>query len=201
MEGYRCLPGLRPLDLPAWEKKLGLPAHRIEGASRSSVFAYKDELDQWILERSKATGDHPARAPQGEAAGRKRRLSRRARLVLFHMAEVAAIGIGFFIMGRSSYSSRPHNFKIDEFLLTILGGKGRELWKFDTELKNLLEDAEYRKHFQVKRRDPADEFHEGDLFCFNDRGRELWHFKAGRELKFGNKVFLEFPKSRMPASG
>jgi hypothetical protein len=84
MEGYRFLPGLRPLDLPAWEKKLGLPAHRIEGASRSSVFAYKNE-----------------------------------------------------------------------FVLTILDGKGRE----------------------------------------------LWHFKAGRELKFGNKVFLEFPKSKMPASG
>ena len=35
-----------------WEKSLNLPVHRIEGGGKGSVFAYKDELDGWILERS-----------------------------------------------------------------------------------------------------------------------------------------------------
>jgi len=200
-----------------WEKKLSLPVHRIEGSAKGSVFAYKEELDQWILERSKANGAHPGKAPEIHAARRKRWLSTRTALILFHLAVVVGLGLGFFFIGRKSYPTRPHNFKIDGSVLTILDGKGRELWTFDTGLKNLVEDAAYRTHFQVKRRDAldrplfpqlliedinvdgraevlfstqtADEFHEGDLFCFNDHGRELWRFKAGRELKFGNKVY------------
>jgi len=36
-----------------WERELGLPVHRIdEESSRSKVFAYKSEIDQWLKERS-----------------------------------------------------------------------------------------------------------------------------------------------------
>lgn len=36
-----------------WEKKLGLPVHRIDNhSSRSKVFAYKSEIDQWLKEKS-----------------------------------------------------------------------------------------------------------------------------------------------------
>lgn len=36
-----------------WEKKLGLPIHRFDNSSsRSKVFAYKSEIDQWLKERA-----------------------------------------------------------------------------------------------------------------------------------------------------
>jgi TolB-like protein/cytochrome c-type biogenesis protein CcmH/NrfG len=37
-----------------WEKELGLPVHRIDSAStRSKVFAYKSEIDEWLETKSK----------------------------------------------------------------------------------------------------------------------------------------------------
>jgi len=36
-----------------WEKKFGLPVHRIDKNSfRSRVFAYKSEIDQWFKNRA-----------------------------------------------------------------------------------------------------------------------------------------------------
>lgn len=36
-----------------WEKELDLPVYRIDKkSSRSRVFAYKDEIDQWFKERA-----------------------------------------------------------------------------------------------------------------------------------------------------
>lgn len=34
-----------------WEKKLGLPVHRLEDSSKARVFAYKKELDSWLQEK------------------------------------------------------------------------------------------------------------------------------------------------------
>ena len=31
-----------------WEKEFGLPVHRMDGSHRTSVFAYKQELDSWL---------------------------------------------------------------------------------------------------------------------------------------------------------
>lgn len=36
-----------------WEKKFGLPVHRIDPESiRSRVFAFKDEIDAWLKKRN-----------------------------------------------------------------------------------------------------------------------------------------------------
>jgi hypothetical protein len=36
-----------------WEKKLGLPVYRIDkNSSRSRVFAYKKEIDQWFRDKA-----------------------------------------------------------------------------------------------------------------------------------------------------
>jgi len=40
-----------------WEKELGLPVHRIDSEStRSKVFAYKSEIDQWLRDRATGKG-------------------------------------------------------------------------------------------------------------------------------------------------
>src|SRR5579862_8517229 len=47
-----------------WEKEEGLPIHRHNHISRSSVYAYPDELDAWRLTRKTAPdpGPLPARS-------------------------------------------------------------------------------------------------------------------------------------------
>src|ERR1700721_3987127 len=35
-----------------WEKERGLPAHRVPGGARSAVFAYTNELADWLKGRS-----------------------------------------------------------------------------------------------------------------------------------------------------
>lgn len=47
-----------------WEDELGLPVHRIdENSSRSKVFAYADEIDEWLKERAK-NGKHESIEPK-----------------------------------------------------------------------------------------------------------------------------------------
>ncbi len=36
-----------------WEKEIGLPVYRMEESSRASVFAYRDEIDEWLHNRVK----------------------------------------------------------------------------------------------------------------------------------------------------
>jgi TolB-like protein len=44
-----------------WEKELGLPVHRIDSqSSRSRVFAYRSEIDQWLRERANGHESQPA---------------------------------------------------------------------------------------------------------------------------------------------
>ena len=112
----------------------------------------------------------------------------------------------------------PVDFRIERSELVILDGKGHELWRYDTKLESLEDNAAYRAGFQVKRPSPGirarilphliirdldndgrpevlfcirtqDELGAGLLLCFDRRGRELWRFQTGRQMKFGSRVY------------
>jgi len=34
-----------------WEKKLGLPIHRVSGRSGYRLYAYREEIDQWLKDK------------------------------------------------------------------------------------------------------------------------------------------------------
>ncbi|NIR04314.1 MAG: hypothetical protein GTN82_02690, partial [Candidatus Aminicenantes bacterium] len=34
-----------------WEKKLGLPIHRVSGSTGYRIYAYKEEIDRWLKEK------------------------------------------------------------------------------------------------------------------------------------------------------
>jgi len=56
-----------------WEKEKGLPVHRAPGAKRSAVFAYAEEIDQWLsLHKAERRGgsqeDSPAQQRSGPSA-------------------------------------------------------------------------------------------------------------------------------------
>ena len=47
-----------------WETKLGLPVYRIDDSSKSSIFAYKEELDVWLKRKL----NHESSDQKGAAA-------------------------------------------------------------------------------------------------------------------------------------
>jgi hypothetical protein len=192
-----------------WEKKLGLPVHRIEGASKSRVFAYRNELDRWMRERITLTGGtvHPGRP----SVFRSRPLR-----LLIPTAGLAALILAAVWIAAPRDSS-PADFRIEGSALIVLNKKGSVLWSYDTGLSNLKEESYYRARFQVKTLSPDEEvrfplllmsdlnrdgrtevvfalktrneFKEGRILCFSDRGKVLWDFPAGRELRFGDSLY------------
>lgn len=190
-----------------WEKKFGLPVHRLDKDSKAKVFAYKDEIDRWLRDRS---------AP--EFLDRKWALSggQGGRLLVILILLILA-GAGYFLIPGLRTNNIPAAFHIRGTSLVITNARGTELWRYDTGLPDLKGEVFYREHFQDKKRgadyvpawplisirdingdrrpeilfstQTASELNEGLLLCFNSKGRELWRFAAGRELAFGEKVY------------
>lgn len=204
-----------------WEKNLGLPIHRMEGSEKGGVFAYRDELDKWLAQRTGQPEPVKNRIEVIEA-GRKwarlesRRWSRK-RLISFHLAVWAAIIAAFALFNMRMAPRVPIDFRIDGSELVVLGEGNRELFRYETGVKNLLETNAYRRSPQGAadpdlggwhlpyigfhdidldgRRETVftvqtlDEVGEGTILCLDTRGKKRWGFKAGRELKFGGQIY------------
>jgi hypothetical protein len=183
-----------------WEKTHGLPVNRIDEKSKSSVFAYKDEIDKWLEERLKKESRQ-----KKFALGVKRR-----KFLYFAVPTIAILLILLFII--LTYDTQPADFKIENSNLIILNQKGKELWLHDTGIENLVDEKKYREHFQFKIKylnnrylphliikdinqdgkmevllsiQTLDYYGGGKLFCFDYKGTEMWNFTAGRKIKFG----------------
>jgi len=191
-----------------WEKSFGLPIHRLDPDSeKSRVFAYRNELDKW-LHQSK-TGRPHAHGVYGQPSRRLLFLS-----VLFLIIGAAAVGL--FLLFRDELSpEEPADFAVKGSELAILDDAGRVLWRYDTGLENLCGEEVYRSHFQFKRNDRTaqlpyllikdldhdgrrevlfslqtqDETGEGEVLCLDSKGRPLWKFRAGRQMKFGDRTY------------
>jgi hypothetical protein len=200
-----------------WERSFGLPVHRMEGALKSRVFAYTDELDNWRRSRSgenlasNNTDKTVLQLAKSEALPKPRwRKS-------YYFLLPGLMGLLVYVVFvKMSGPSEPANFKIQNSTLIILTEEGKELWRFQTGIENLAEERTYREHFQFKRLEAnnpywpyliikdinhdghpeilftiktQNEANEGELFCFDHKGKKLWKFRGGRELKFGSKIF------------
>jgi len=190
-----------------WEKTHGLPVYRIDEKSKSSVFAYKDEIDKWLEDKL------------NKVAHQRNYLSKIKwqKSLYFIGPTIAVLTILFFIV--LPYDPQPADFKIQNSKLIILNENGKELWQYDTGIKNFIDENEYRSHFQIRRKNPnlpfdvllpfliiedinqdgkrevlfcthtQDRYGGGVLFCFNHKGDQLWDFKAGRKIKFGQRNY------------
>ncbi len=56
--------GWHPRTIIRWEKKKGLPVHRVTGGTRQPVYAYRSEIDQWFQKNGKV-----ATVPAGLSTG------------------------------------------------------------------------------------------------------------------------------------
>ncbi len=190
-----------------WEK-LGLPVYRLTSTSKARVFAYRDEIDEWIKKRiaEKKSQKTPLASERW-----------RARNIYLAFLAVLIIGLAYLSLSVIFSSGSPADFRIEGNTILILDDKGRELWAVKAAAANLKSEEFYRARFQISSKTPEgmlelplfiirdingdknpevlftikteDEQNEGELFCFNQRGKELWRFQAGRELRFGERIF------------
>jgi hypothetical protein len=143
-----------------WEKKYGLPVHRLEESPKSRVFAYTDELDGWLDKATKnkiLAANHRPGVDTPEAAagsnGADKPTAPRRRIFVAGGVFIAIAAILLFIHKRPWMDRRPADFWIDGSALVVTNKSGRDLWRYDTGKDGLYESAAYRKYFQVKRLD------------------------------------------------
>lgn len=193
-----------------WEDKLGLPVCRFDDSSRSSVFAYKEELDAWLKKKL----NHES---SNLKASTKKNPWRKRFFLVFPMILIFLF-IFFLIYSRDA---KPADFKIVNSSLVILNEKEKELWRYDTGITNLCDEEYYKNNFQKKRYYTKDGkrmntyfpqllFHDLDadgnlevlfsfqtenetdeetVLCFDNRGHILFKFESGRQLKYGDIVY------------
>jgi hypothetical protein len=192
-----------------WEKRYGLPVHRLERDSKAKVFAYKEQIDEWLAARS---------AQAGNPAVCELPLRSRFKLfpILFALAGLAAAA-HFLFFRAPAVPDVPADFRIAGSELIVVDGAGRELWRIDTHLPNLAAEEVYRGRSVKKTlgdsyiwawpyiliRDidgdgrtevlfstqTTSDIGEGALVCFDERGAARWRFETGRALEFGGRPF------------
>jgi hypothetical protein len=179
-----------------WEKKFGLPVFRIDEASKSYVFAYVDEIDQWLMEKER------------KDKFSKTHLFKNKKFLYGTIPLTLLVLIVLFYFLSGWMNSTPSDFRINETQIEIYNNRGKKLWDYDCDA---LLDARYYslapKYANISSAKPTCVFFEDidkdtrlnvivavetvnnikeEVICFDQKGRELWSCRAGREIKYGD---------------
>lgn len=197
------------------EKEYNLPIHRLPDSKRSNIFAYKDELDEWLK-------NFTSKERNLELNSSFMNILKEFRVWLI----IVIVLIAAFLILFNPFRSRiPSDFRINKSVLKVLNENGKEMWSFDTGFKNLESDDFYHRRANFKtiihkelindrwRKETQlpkimfidldnngkleilfsiqthDEFNEERLFCFDSKGNKLWHYTTGKEIQYGDKIF------------
>lgn len=194
-----------------WETQFGLPIHRIDGPSKSRVYAYKEEVDEWL---KKKNNREKTEAPRIYSS----RYVQASVIIL-----LAAILSALLIFRNTVLNRRGPavDFHFDGSKFIIVDQNNKKIGEYDTGNKNLIAESAYRSKFQTPNRksdrqarvsidlpliiiedidndnspeilismQTKTESHEGLLICLNEKGDELWDFTAGREIQYGDTGF------------
>lgn len=171
-----------------YEKEFGLPAYRVGGMKKGSIFAYREELEQWMADFAR------------RGAAKRKKPEKRRRLIRALAAFGAAgivLPIAFLLIddGRSL----PSRAEIREDSLVVFGEGARPLWsrKFDERFHSVYtmsfgfrDLGPGRKKSLLFSYTPDD--HRGlksELFCFSRKGKILWTYRPGRVVRTAAEMF------------
>ncbi|MFC2161725.1 hypothetical protein ACFLRX_08760 [Acidobacteriota bacterium] len=192
-----------------WEKKNGFPVYRLDNSSKSRVFAYKDEIDLWLLDKK-------------ETSNQK---TKNFRSILFHtntkvitiILSIAVIFVFTILVMNSDEISQPSDFSISGSKLIVLNRSKRILWEHDTGM-NLRPEAHFRRIPLAKTDYPGhtgsplvviedidnngsreilfvsstmDQKSDNKIICFSKKGEILWEFLLGKRIDFGSTSYLD----------
>lgn len=209
---------VRPEDIPL--KKPGVYAYvaELENWRKSPKVEIHDEDQQMEQERPKEQTEQDEHAKL--SAPQKNRLNRFLWTGLYSLILifVGVIVGAVFVTFDKQKIDQPMDFSINGSQLIILNGKGRELWRYDTRLRDLWPENMYKKCFQFKRHEMGtiflpriiiqdvnadganevlfatrslSEYGAGTLHFFSSKGGGKWSFSGGRELNFGKITYSD----------
>lgn len=102
-----------------WEKRLGLPLHRLSGSSGYRLYAYKEEIDQWMKSKDAGTGP--------------KKNSRKFHLFLFALIAVLGLPAILFFTSLLEHKSGPEILTTESNTIYVKNAKGKILWHFFTK--------------------------------------------------------------------
>ncbi len=194
-----------------WEKRRGLPIHRVPGGGRNAVFAFPGEIDKWILGSSAKEADGPethGHIPEAPVhplhVQRIRFLSIAIPAVL--LLTIAIVGVVRVRMANAFAGIAKVSWHDKKF--EAIDKKGRVAWTYGVAqvreetppgrepgiyyAGDLMADG----HTEVlvslpypKPNSKSGELDEQQLFCFSESGKLLWQFDPEETMTFGEDAY------------
>ncbi len=178
---------------------LGMPVHRLPGAKRSRVTAYRSELKKWLAtEHRDDAPAQPSQVPDPEPKRSNRRYAIAG--VLVAIFAIATIGV---VLSRTQNPRLPSDAKLTAEALTALDSDGHALWRYAFQRKlnlsipglpgqlarvaDLMGDGDREVLAVVPFAigpNPGDGT-ECEIACFSSRGKRLWSYLPHETFRFG----------------
>ena len=175
--------GVEVKSAQRYEKTRGLPVHRLPGKQRSGVFAFNDEIDDWL----KAERSQPPDASEPISRSQRRRN-------LLWMSVLAAVTVCVLLLYALGYPRPLGRVEVRGPDIVGFDQGGREIWRHS------LEEAPVRSEFAARHyrvidwqgtgdpdavaiaqyRSPAVE--RSELLCFSPTGKLLWKWRPTTKL-------------------
>ncbi|MBM3296042.1 MAG: hypothetical protein FJY83_00400 [Candidatus Aminicenantes bacterium] len=160
-----------------YEKEYGLPVYRVGGMRKGSVFAYREELEQWMA-------GFAVRRREAKTARAQSRAGSLFRVV----AAAAGVATVALLLLLFKGVRMPEKIEVRGNALTALDRNGQPLWSrvFDRPLHPV-----YSRWFEKWGGGGilfccAAEDNDGlwsELLCLTRRGRTLWSYRPGRVVR------------------
>ncbi len=170
-----------------WEKKLGLPVHRVSGHSGYRLYAYKEEIDRWLK-------DKDVEVLKGT---KRKKIVLPAIISIFILVSVLLLYLLFLLPGDES--NGPAIFSVDGNIIYVKNSKGDILWNF--AYKGDIDQAVIRYYLDTANIDddtPNElvactyDIRKNKFFItlFDHDGRILWNRSVTSQHTF-NKIEIE----------
>ena len=182
-----------------WHKHRGLPVHRVPGGRRGGVFAYTDELEQWLgRDRPALTADE---SEDESESGARRPPGRR--LLYVTLGSVAAASLLILAVAVPRLSPQPVTaIAIAGSRLVAYDLRAREVWSYPLPpgaallsgshryvMADLDGDATSEIVVPVRMPDPASGRGSDVILCLEQNGRLRWKIELGDRLTFRTGEF------------
>lgn len=182
-----------------WERTRGLPAHRVPGGKRGSVFAFTTEIDAWLQSAPQETPAQLAAAgalvPPAAAAW--------WRWPVIAAAVAATIVVAWWVQPSPAASAADLRIQMTEQALTALNAAGEPLWVYRygdqfhhplsavSERSRVVAGDEPAVYFTTSHRQgrAVDEVESGEFTALTLRGERRWTFRFDDRVGFGTTTF------------
>ena len=190
-----------------WEKKLGMPIHRISGIKKSRVFAYKDDIDHWLKTHLKTSRTESLPDRSIGPIGRR---------VFFVCVTLLLVFVTIIALNNNHL--KIVDFYIKDSTFKFINDANRVIGKFDTGMSDLETERQFKKRKQ--KRDEIPTLNPLPLIMFDDmdgdgsqdvllapvndirtKGKTLyfldktgnikWKFSLGREIRSGQDAVVD----------